>query len=218
MIILDIETTGLTHYCGICEIGAINLDNPNDYFLQDCRIDKGDIVTEEALKVNGRTREQLYDISKQSQKQIIENYLNWTEKQSEKMFCGQNVAWDISMIQARCIKYNLIDKFLEIHGQRGMDLHTLAQKKYKEINGKYLFNKNGMSAMNLSRILEFCGMIDDRINVTGNKIIKQGRFHNAMGDCRLEGEALCRIEFGKNLFPEYLKFKIPDYLKNDNLQ
>ena len=218
MIILDIETTGLTHYCGICEIGAINLDNPNDYFLQDCRIDKVDIVKEEALKVNGRTREQLYNVNKQPQKQMIENYLNWVNKQSEKMFCGQNVVWDISMIQARCMKYNLRDKFIEIHGQRGMDLHTLAQKKYKEINGKYLLKENGMSAMSLSRILEFCGMIDDRINVTGNKIIKKGKFHNAMEDCRLEGEALCGIEFGKNLFPEYLKFKIPDYLKNDNLQ
>lgn len=226
MIILDIETTGLTHDCGICEIGAINLDNSDNYFLQDCQTDKEDFVTEEALSVNGRTREQLYDFNKQPQKKMIENYLNWVEKQPEKMFYGQNVAWDISMIQARCVKYGLRDKFLEIHGQRGMDLHTIAQEKYKEINEKYLLKKNGMSAMNLSRILEFCGLPDERINVRGEEIVKQGKFHTALEDCKLEGEALYRMKFGKSFFPEYSKFKISSYLKiekqlerakNDNL-
>ena len=206
MIVLDIETTGLTHDCGICEIGAINLDKPNDYFLQNCKIDKEDTITQEALKVNGKTREQLYDVNKQTQKQMIGNYLGWVDKQSEKMFYGQNVGWDISMIQARCMKYNLRNKFIEIHGQRGMDLHVLAQEKYKEINGKFLLKENGMSAMNLSKILEFCGIKDRR------------KEHNALEDCRLEGEALYRAGFGKNLFPEYAKFKIPDYLKNDNIQ
>ena len=103
MIVLDIETTGLTHDCGICEIGAINLDKTNNYFLQNCKIDKEDTITQEALKVNGKTREQLYDVNKQTQ--------------------------------------------------------------------------------------------------------------NALEDCRLGGEVLYRAKFGKNLFLEYAKFKIPDYLK-----
>jgi len=213
MIVLDIETTGLTHDCGICEIGAINFEEPIRTFIQDCRIDEGDIITEGAFKVNGRTRKQLFDETKQSQKQLIENYLNWVEKQSVKMFYGQNVSWDISMIQARCIKYNLREKFLNIHGQRGMDLHTIAQEKYEKLNGGFSLNEFGRSNMNFGKILEFCGISDERINVRIEEVVKKGKTHSAFEDCKLEGEALYRIKFGINFFPEYTKFPIPEYLK-----
>jgi DNA polymerase III epsilon subunit-like protein len=217
MIILDIETTGLTHDCGICEIGAINLDEPFYPFVQNCRIDKEDTVTEGALKVNGMTLEKLRDITKQSQKELIENYLNWVGKQPQKIFSGQNVGWDISMIQARCLKYGLEKKFLSIHGQRGFDLHTIAQERYVEINNNYLLDELGRSKMNLGEVLKFCGLEDNRINVKGNEIVKDGNHHSALEDCKLEGEAFMRIKFGINLFPDYAKFKIPDYLKNDNI-
>lgn len=213
MIVLDIETTGLTNDCGICEIGAIDLTNPENYFLEECRIDNEDTITEEALKVNGRTKEQLFNLTKQSQKEMIDNYLNWVEKQYERMFFGQNVGWDISMIQSKCIKYGLIKKFHKIHGQRGNDLHTLAQDKYFEINKKYFLKENRTSAMNLSSVLDFCGIPDERINVSLGKIVKEGKVHGAFEDCRLEGEVLYRLKFGKNIFPEYVQFKIPDYLK-----
>lgn len=212
MIILDIETTGLTNDCGICEIGAIDLNNLENYFLQDCKIDKENIITEGALKVNGRTREQLYDSSKQSQKQLIENYLNWIETKNEKMFFGQNVGWDISMIQSKCIQYGAHKRFLEIHGQRGMDLHCIVQEKYLELHGKYCLDKNNKSGMNFSKLLEFCGLPDERINVRGGEIIKKGKPHTALEDCKLEGESIYRLKFGENLFPEYTKFIIPDYL------
>lgn len=213
MIILDIESTGLTSDCGICEIGAIDFNNPNNYFIQDCRVDSDDIITEGALKVNGRTLEELRDLNKQSQKQLIENYLSWVEKQPEKIFFGQNVSWDITMIQAKSLKYNIQLKFLDTHGQRGFDLHTIAQEKYKETNGNYFLNKIGKSNMNLGKVLEFCGLEDNRINMTFRGVEKQGKYHSALEDCKLEGEALSRIKFGKNIFKEYSEFKIPDYLK-----
>ena len=212
MIVLDIETTGLTHDVGICEIGAINLDS-NDYFVQDCRIDREDTITEGALKVNGRTRQELFGKTKQSQKELIENYLNWVEGQLVKMFCGQNVSWDISMIQAKCIKYGLQKKFLDVHGQRGMDLHTIAQEKYFEIYKKYLLKEKGQSAMNLGKVLEFCGIPDERINVSLEEVVKEGKVHSALEDCKLEGEVLIRMKRGVNLFPDYAKFPIPEYLK-----
>jgi DNA polymerase III epsilon subunit-like protein len=215
MIILDIETTGLTNDCGICEIGAINTEHLSNTFtfLQDCRIDEEDTVTEGALRVNGRSLEVLKDKNKQSQKELITNYLDWVEKQEEKVFYGQNVAWDISMIQAKSIKYDLHKKFLEIHMQRGMDLHTLAQERYFEINKKYFLKETGQSAFNLGEILKFCGIPDERINVKGNEIIKEGKYHTALEDCALEGEAVYRLKFGENLFDSFKEFSIPNYLK-----
>jgi DNA polymerase III epsilon subunit-like protein len=215
MIILDIETTGLTNDCGICEIGAINTEHLSNTFtfLQDCRIDEEDTITEGALRVNGRSLEVLKDKNKQSQKELITNYLDWVEKQEEKVFYGQNVAWDITMIQSKSIKYGLHKKFLDIHGQRGMDLHTLTQEKYFKIHNKYFLNEKGQSAFNLGESLKFCGIPDGRVNVKGNETIKEGKFHTALEDCVLEGEVLYRLKFGKTLFDSFREFPIPDYLK-----
>lgn len=212
MIILDIETSGLTGKCGIWQIGAINLKNQK-YFFEEARIDEDDSVEEGALKVTGKSEEELRDKNKQPQIQLISNYLDWVNMQEEKLFCGQNVGWDITIIQERTIKYDIHKKFLDIHTQRGMDLHALVQEKYFDIHGKYFKKETGQSAFNLGKTLEFCGILDERINVRGNEVIKEGKFHNALEDCKLEGEVYYRLKFGKNLFEEFRKFGIPDYLK-----
>lgn len=201
MIILDIETTGLTDECGIYEIGAINLEDVSNVFFQNARIDEEDIIQKEALKINGKTELELRDIYVQSQEQLIKNYLDWVGVQQEKLFYGQNINWDISKIQSKSIKYGLFDTFNKIHSHRGFDLHTIAQEKYKAVYDKFLLNKNGTSAMSLGKILQFCGMKDNR------------KTHNSLEDCKLEGECISRLDYGKNWHPDYAKFKIPSYLK-----
>jgi hypothetical protein len=59
------------------------------------------------------------------------------------------------------------------------------------------------------------GIRDKRSHVDGIKgeVKKGGEPHNAYTDCKLEGEILWRIKKGENLFPEYKKFGIPDYLR-----
>lgn len=213
MIVLDIETSGLTNDCGIWQIGAIDLDNVENYFIEECRIDKNDTIQEGALKVTGKTKEELLDDSKQSQEQMIRNYFNWLEKQKGRIIMGANVSWDNSMIQAKAMKYGLEKEFHSIHGHRGYDLFTIAQEKYYEVYGKYLVKETGVNNMSLDATLNFCGINIHRINLSGGEIVKEGKPHDAFEDCRLEGEAFFRIKFGKNLFPEYIKFEIPDYLK-----
>jgi len=212
MIILDIETSGLALNCGIWQIGAINISSQN-YFLEEAKIDEEDSVEEGALKVTGKNEEQLRYPGKQTQKKMIINYLDWVGEQREKLFFGQNVGWDITLIQNKTIKYGLHKEFLEIHGQRGNDLHSLVQEKYFEIYGKYLLGKTGKSDFNLGKVSYFCGIPDERINVRGSEVVKEGKIHNALDDCRLEGEILYRLKFGKNLFDEFKRFEIPGYLK-----
>lgn len=213
MIILDIETSGLTNSCGIWQIGAINLNSPRKYFFQDSRIDDEDIIQDGALKVTGINVKKLKDKNKQTQKQMISNYLEWVGKQRRKMFFGQNIGWDVSMVEARCIKYGIEKRFLEVHKQRSMDIHTIAQEKYYEVYGKYFQNEKKQSAMNLSKVLEFCGLPNERINIVRNEIVKEGKVHNALEDCRLEGEALYRLKFGQQFFLEYSRYEIPFHLK-----
>ncbi len=214
MILLDIETSGIdTGRCGIWQIGALELENPINYFLQEGRIDDDDIAEEGALKVTGKTERELRDKKKQSQKKLILNYFGWLAPIKEKLFLGQNVGWDITFIQNKCIRYGILDKFREVQSQRSFDLHTIAQDRYKQIHNSYLLDEKGKSKMNLSAVLGLCGILDDRINVTGSEVVKQGKPHNALEDCKLTGECFSRLMHGKNLFPEYSQSKIPKELR-----
>lgn len=217
MIVLDIESSGIdTGRCGIWQIGAIELENLRNYFLQEARIDDEDVIEEGALKITGKTEEELRDRKKQSQKQLILNFLEWMKTCREKLILGQNIGWDLNFIQNKCLKYEIMDKFRESLGQRGIDLHTKAQDKYEEIYGKYSLKEKGSSDMNLSKILNFCGLPDERIKMKEGyttEVEKEGTSHNALEDCKLEGECYYRLKYGKNLFPEFSKYKIPLYLE-----
>jgi hypothetical protein len=80
--------------------------------------------------------------------------------------------------------------------------------KYFQLHKKFLIEE-GKSVMNLTKIIEFCGMKDERIRITEGDIEKQGKPHNALEDAKLEAECVSRILYGKSLFEEYKKFKIP---------
>ena len=67
--------------------------------------------------------------------------------------------------------------------------------------------------MNLSKILDFCGIKDNRIRVENNVVVQQGKSHEGLEDCKLEGECIYRIRTGRGLFKEYSQFKIPKYLR-----
>ena len=217
MIILDIETSGIdTGRCGIWQIASIDLKNTKNYFLEEGRIDDEDIVAEGALKVTGKTEKYLRNTKKQPQKQLVSNYLEWRKSCKEKINIGQNVGWDFNFIQNKCIKYGIMDKMCEVMGQRAIELHTLAQEKYREINGEYMKDEKGKSSMNLTKILKFCGIPDERMNLESNMdVTKKGTVHNALEDCKLAGECYYRLEYGKNLFKEFKKFSIPDYLNRE---
>lgn len=214
MIVLDIESSGIdTGRCGIWQIGSIDLNNPKNYFLKEARIDDEDMVMQGALELTGKTEKELRDHKKQSQKQLILDYLNWRETCEEKITMGQNVGWDLNFIQNKCLKYDIMDKFRKSTGQRGMDLQTIAQTKYKELYGKYLLKENGNSDMNLFGVLNFCGIPDQRKQVDDGRVSKEGTVHSALEDCKLEGECFYRLIYGKNLFSEYSQYEIPEVLK-----
>lgn len=191
MIVLDIESSGLdSGKCGIWQIGALELENPGNTFLQEAKIDEEDEVNKEALVVTGKTEEELREKSKQPQKQLIENFLDWCKTCRVKMIAGQNVGWDVAFIQNKCIRYGIHDKFRDVIGQRVIDLHTLAQIRYRKNNGRFKLKGKGSSDMNLSNVMEFCGMEDKRIIVISGEIVKEGEPHNALTDAKLTAECL----------------------------
>jgi len=212
MIIIDIETTGVNFWeNGILSIGALCFDNPEKQFYGECRIDEDDIITEDALKINGFTREEITNKEKQTQEELVKSFFKWLEKQDTRILAGHNVGFfDLNFIKTKAKKYNLNIKTR----YRSLDLCSVAQTRYFQINGKFLLDDYKENAMSLPEVLRFCGIKDKRIEIRDGKLIKQGKKHNALEDCRLEAECFSRLLSGKGLFEEYNKFPIPDYLKN----
>ncbi|MEK6820021.1 MAG: 3'-5' exonuclease [Nanoarchaeota archaeon] len=210
-IVVDLEMSGLIPTDnGIWQIGAVDLNNPEKIFFDESRIDDDEIVDEGALKVIGKTEEQLRNPKKQSQQEMIEKFFSWVELRPLRNLLCQNPQFDAGFLAEKARKYGIKKTF----HYRSFDLHSIAQTKYHEVNGKFSTHEHN-SSMDLKGILEFCGVPDLRIQLRDGKVIQEGNPHNALEDAKLTGECFFRIIFGKNIFPEYAKYKIPKYLERE---
>lgn len=207
--VVDLETSGLSLVTsGIWQIGAIDLNNPEDQFLEEARIDDDDIIDPSALTIIGKTEAYLRDPRKQSQEKMLEKFMKWTEARQLKNFICQNPLYDLWWLSIHLEKYGLKRKF----HHRSFDLHSIAQIYYMELNKKFL-TEGDNSKMGLPQILNFCGLEDERMEMRDSKIAKDGRPHNVLEDCKLTAECFYRLIFGKNLFPKYSGYKIPKELE-----
>jgi DNA polymerase III epsilon subunit-like protein len=211
MIVLDIETSGVnTEKCGIWQIGALELEEPNNHFLEEGRIDDEDLIEEEATKIHGKNEAYLRDPSKQSQKELITNFLRWRESVKIKNCLCHNTHFDIDIIRRKALKYFGKDPFWPNY-HRAFDLHTIAQNKYYELYRKFLI-KDDQSDMGLTNILKFCGIPDKRKKNMNGKVSEKGTYHNALEDAKLTAECFSRLVYGKPLLSEYAQFPIPEEL------
>jgi len=200
MIILDIETSGLnSQKNGIWQIGAIELENPENQFFEEARIDNEDTIQQGALEITNTTEQQLRNPNKQSQKQLLINFFTWINTINIKIPVCQNPTFDLSFIKTKAKKYNLTYPF----HHRSFDLHSIAQTIQFKTKQKFLIFDN-KSDMGLSNILGFVGMFDNR------------QAHNALEDAKLTAECFSRLIYNKNLLKEYSQFSIPNYLKENN--
>lgn len=211
MIILDIETSGLKpEKNAILSIGAVCFEIPKSMFYGECCLDPEDEISDDALKVNGFSREEITDKNKASQKDLIERFFNWINLQKDRLLAGQNIgSFDFNFLKTKAEKYGIELKTR----YRTFDLCTVAQTRYFQIYGKFFLDEFGENAMNLSNVMKLCGIIDERIRIEqGKGITKEGKSHNALEDCKLTAECFSRLLKGKILFSEYSKFPIPENL------
>jgi len=201
MIVLDIETSGVDLVkCGIWQIGAVDLETGEE-FLEECRIDDEDELNifgkHTSITLFGKTEEELRENAKQSQKQMLEKFFEWASKIKINNCICQNPSFDLGFIFTKARKYELKIPF----HFRSFDLHTIAQMKHFEIEGKFSIKEDkSRLGLDLTTIIEFCGLEDAR------------GYHNALEDAKLTAECFSRLVYGKKLFPEFSKFEIPEYL------
>lgn len=193
MIIVDVEASGIDpQKCSLVSVGAIDFDTPERRFYEECRVWDGAHIEEEALKVNGFTREQITDAKKQTDRELLEKFLKWTETVGEWTIAGQNPSFDRDFLMQTAYRYHINWPL----AHRTIDLHSIAYFHMIK-RGVPVPTEKNRSDLNLTKIIKYVGIDMERGE------------HNAMEDTLLEAECLSRLMHDKPLLPEYEKYPMP---------
>ena len=193
MIILDVESTGVDEVKhSILSVGAIDFDNPSNRFYEECRAFDGAHIMDEALVVNGFTKEQVLDKAKQTDEELIKHFIEWAKGVKEHTFAGQNPSFDRDFLHRAADRYHLEWPF----AYRTIDQHSVCYTHMIKagITPPVINNRTDL---NSDKIMKYVG-IPEEIHP-----------HNALNGAKVAAEALSRLLFGKNLLPEYKNSPVP---------
>jgi DNA polymerase III epsilon subunit-like protein len=194
MIAVDIESSGLDpNRASILSIGAVDTDEPTNQFYDECRVWDGADVSDEALAVNGFSREEINDTTKKNEAELIQAFVAWAmDRPGNHTLLAQNVAFDSGFIRAACARAGIESGF----AQRTLDVHTLCWL-HMTLRGLTPPTLHQRSALNLDAVLHYCGIPDEP------------KPHNALTGALSHAEAFARIAYTKNLLPDFAIFDIP---------
>ena len=196
MIAVDVESSGTeAHIHSILSVGAVDLGNPSNQFYEECRVWDGAKIEDEALAINGATREEITDPKRQSEGDLVHKFLAWAQSVEEQTFAGQNVSFDRDFLRNAAERAG--------HTQwpfahRTIDTHTLCYMHMVK-RGLTPPLKEGTrhSGLNLDAILLYCG------------IPEEPKPHNALTGAKSHAEVISRLLYDKKLLPEFEKFDLP---------
>ncbi len=195
MLVLDIEGSGLSYEKNsIVSLGALDLDNPTNRFYAECRVWDGAHIEDDALEVNGFTREEITDTNKMTEGELIRNFIGWAQDLKNRTFAGQNVSYDRDMAKAAAHRAHLDWNF----AHRTIDVHTLGWMHM--VNRGLtppLDVEHHRSALNLDVLLNYCG------------IPEEPQPHNALTGALCHAEVISRLLHNKKLVPEFEQYDIP---------
>ena len=194
MLIVDVEASGTDyHKHSIVSVGALDLANPTNRFYEECRIWEGAHIMDEAMAVNGFTKEQVTDPKKHPESDLIHSFLAWSDGLSERTLAGQNVSFDRDFLKAAAERAGHTKWPF---AYRTIDTHTLC---YMHIikSGKQPPVEKRRSALNLDAVLRYCG------------IPKEPEPHNALTGALSHAEVIARLLYGRKLLPEFSQYPIP---------
>jgi DNA polymerase III epsilon subunit-like protein len=193
MIIVDVETTGTDpRVHSLLSIGAIDFNNPENRFSEECRMFEGAKIEKEATLINGIDEKQATDPSKQSDKELIEHFFQWMEKASDHTIAGQNPHFDTSFLEATARRYHMNFSI----PKRIIDLHT-ATWTHRILNKKEIPITHKRSDINSDFIMNYVGLT------------AEPHPHIAINGALYEAEAFSRLFFDKPLLKEFESFQIP---------
>jgi DNA polymerase III epsilon subunit-like protein len=197
MIVVDVETTGVdTERCSIVSIGAVDYLQPKRRFYRECRIFDGALVADEALAVNGFTREGISDPHKPTDAVIVEELEFWSQQSQARLWAGHNpMLMDVKMIRLAAERNSQPWPF----NYRSLDLHSVCLTVMALTGIDRPMTPDGQSTLNLDGILSFVGLAPEP------------KPHNALRGAIHEAEAFSRLLTGKGMFDEFSSLPVPDH-------
>jgi len=194
---VDVETTGLDpEKDQIISIGAVDFASPHRTYYNECRLSRDVKASRDALEITGFSLVSLKDMDKPTLREILRGFLKWTAKCNERWLAGENPWFDAAFLRRASKEHGLSWPF----GHRYVDLHSVSYATMMRVK-KYAMVSDGKSGLSLDETLRCVGLES-----------RKG-FHNALGDAKLEAEAFSRLIYGKALFEEYSKYRLPANLR-----
>jgi DNA polymerase III epsilon subunit-like protein len=194
MLVVDVEASGVEPWRhSIVSLGALDLAHPTYRFYEECRIWDGAHIMDDALRVNGFTKEQITDPKKQSEADLIHAFLLWSEKIEERTLAGQNVSFDRDFLKHAAERAGHTDWPF---AYRTIDTHTLCYMHIVE-RGLQPPVVHRRSALDLDAVLNYCG------------IPEEPHPHNGLTGALSHAEVIARLLYGRKLLPEFSQFEIP---------
>lgn len=194
MLVVDVEASGTeAHKHSIVSVGALDLANPTNRFYEECRVWDGAHIMDEALVVNGFTKEQITDQKKQSEADLVHAFMHWSKDLLEKTLAGQNVSFDRDFLKYASERAGHTEWPF---AYRTIDTHTLCYMHMvnRGMNPPVMKNR---SALDLDAVLNYCG------------IPEEPSPHNALTGALSHAEVISRLLYGRKLLPEFDQFEIP---------
>jgi DNA polymerase III epsilon subunit-like protein len=197
MIALDVETTGTEpHLHSILSLGAVDTENPTNQFYDECRVWDGAHIEDEALAINGFTKEEATSRDKKSEAELIQAFVAWaTDIPGDRTIVGQNSSFDRDFVKHACRRAHRDFPF----AHRTLDTHTMAYMHMTK-QGIQIPVVNHRSAINLDTVLNYCG------------IPEEPKPHNALTGALCHAEVATRLLHGRMLLKEFLDHPIPQNL------
>ncbi|PIR38272.1 MAG: hypothetical protein COV34_01530 [Candidatus Zambryskibacteria bacterium CG10_big_fil_rev_8_21_14_0_10_42_12] len=194
MIVIDVETTGTEEdKHSLVSIGAVDFLDPKRRYYRECKIFPGAHIMEEALDVNGYTKEEITDPSKMTDKEMVEEFIVWAQEGKSIMLAGHNLMpIDFDFIEATCRRNHINFPF----PKRTIDLHTVCFT-HMMLQGLEPPMEDGKSELNSDRVMKYCGLP------------AEPKPHIAINGALYEAEAFSRLLRNQKLLPEFQEYEIP---------
>ncbi len=193
MIVVDVEASGVDpHKHSLVSVGAVHFENPSYQFYGECRIWDGADIMDDAMAVNGFTKEQITDLAKQTDETLLRSFLAWMEQVPEHTLCGQNPSFDRDFLAATAARYH-IDWPLAF---RTIDTHTVGYMHFL-LHGIQPPTEKKRSALDLDAILRYVGLPEEPMP------------HNGLMGAKVEAEAFSRLVYNKQLLEDFKQYPIP---------
>ena len=170
----------------------MDFSKPERQYYGECGLREGLGFMEEALSVNGFLYEEIANPGKQTETELVEDFLVWFEKSENHTLGGQNPHFDLTFLEEACRRGGLNAPF----ARRLIDLHSVSVFHMISRGIEPPIRKR-RSDVDSNMVMRYVG------------IPEEPRPHNALNGAIWEAEALNRLFYNEGLFETFDRYSIP---------